>query len=134
MSFHPSLSFLLTVLLGLFLAAAGCNRPAANAPGASATAAADPEAAAALVGQYRNVNGTWRFQANGRFSFTGGTTVQANRIYVDVPRTEVLQGTYEVRGTTLHFTLKQRPPNERDMSYQLEGRRLTIDGDVYERQ
>jgi hypothetical protein len=86
MSFHPSLSFLRTVLLGLFLAAAGCNRPAANAPGASATAAADPEAAGALVGQYRNVNGTWRFQANGRFSFTGGTTVQANRIYVDVPR------------------------------------------------
>jgi len=134
MSFQPSVSFVRIVLLGLFLAAAGCNRPGANAPGANAPAAADLEAAAALVGQYRNVKGTWRFQANGRFSFTGGTTVQANLTYVDVPRTEVLQGTYEVRGTKLHFTLKQRPPNEREMAYQLEGRKLTIDGSVYERQ
>jgi hypothetical protein len=63
----------------------------------------------------------------------GGTTIHANRTYIDVPRTESLQGTYQVRGTNLHFTLKYPPPAEKISPFQIDGQKLTIDGKVYDR-
>jgi hypothetical protein len=86
------------------------------------------------VGQWRNPDGTWRFQADGTFWFMGGTTIQANPSGLAVPKTEMLQGTYQVRGEKLHLTLKQRTPSERESTFQIDGRKLTIDGTVYEQQ
>jgi len=66
----------------------------------------------------------------------GGTTIQANPSGpsgLNVPKTEVLQGTYLVRGAKLHLALKPTP-GERESTFQIDGRKLTIDGTVYEQQ
>src|SRR5262245_50230832 len=105
------LKLLHIALLALVLGAGGCNRSAPpDVAARSSPAPAAPAPASALVGQWRNVNGTWRFQADGTFWFMGGTTIQANPSGLAVPRTETLQGRYEVRGAKLHFKLKQRTP------------------------
>ena len=127
--------FLGIVLLTLLIAGSACNqsaRPDASTPNSSAAAA--PDESKALVGQWRNVNGTWRFQANGTFWYMGGTTIQVNPSAVTVPTTESLAGTYQVHGTNLHLTLKQHTPGEQDSIFQIDGRKLTIDGVEYEQQ
>jgi len=112
-----------------------CNRSAPpEVTAASSPAPVTPALAPALVGQWRNPDGTWRFQANGTFWFMGGTTIQANPSGFAVPKTETLQGTYQVRGEKLHLTLKQRTPSERESAFQIDGRMLTIDGIVYKQQ
>lgn len=136
MSPDPYPTLFRIALLALMLGGGACNRsapPDVAAPTSPAPAA--PALAPALVGQWRNANGTWRFQANGTFWFMGGTTIQANpRSSLDLPKTETLQGTYQVRGAKLHLTLKQRTPSERESTFQIDGRKLTIDGVVYEQQ
>src|SRR5262249_37094030 len=77
--------------LVLLLGTSACTRSAP--PDAAARTSPAPAASAgaqALVGQWRNANGTWRFQANGTFWFMGGTTIQANPSGLNVPRTETL--------------------------------------------
>lgn len=132
----PYLTLLHIALLALLLGGGACNRPASpDVAAPTSPAPAAPASAPALVGQWRNANGTWRFQANGTFWFMGGTTIQANpRSSLDLPKTESLQGTYQVRGAKLHLTLKQRTPGERESTFQIDGRKLTIDGVVYEQQ
>ena len=140
-SAEPCRSLLRIALLALLLllGVGACNRPAPSPAGATPNTPAppNPAAASALVGQWRNEKGTWRFQANGTFWFMGGTTItiQANPAIPNVPRTESLQGTYEIRGAnTLHLTLKYGKPNERELPFEIDGRKLTIDGKVYEQQ
>ena len=128
-------SFLRIALLALLLNGIGCDRSAPpNVATSTAPASAAPAATSALVGQWRNPNGTWRFQANGTFWFMGGTTIQANPSGLAVPTSETLQGTYQVRETKLHLTLKGPPPGERECAFQIDGRKLTIDGIEYEQQ
>ena len=80
----------LTLLgIALLLVNSACNRSAQ--PDASAPPA--PDESKALVGQWRNMDGTWRFQADGIFWFMGGTTIQANPSGLSVPKTESLSGT-----------------------------------------
>lgn len=128
---HPDIRVCIA-LLTLLLGGSACNRPTspdATAPNSAAQATKPPP-----VGQWRNPDGTWRFEANGTFWYMGGTTIQANPSGLAVPRTEVLQGTYQARGTNLHFTLKQHTPGEKDSTFQIDGRKLTIDGREYEQQ
>jgi hypothetical protein len=80
------------------------------------------------------MNGTWRFQADGSFWFDGGTTIQMNPSGMNIPRSKVLQGTYEAHGTNLHLMLKQHTPNEQESTFQIDGQKLTIDGEVYDKQ
>jgi hypothetical protein len=122
-------------LLALLLGSGACNRSAPlDAAVPTSPAPVVPASASALVGQWRNANGTWRFQANGTFWFMGGTTIQANLSSLDAPKSEVLQGTYQVHGAKLHLKLKQQTPSERESTFQIDGRKLTIDGIVYEQQ
>ena len=136
MSPDPYLTPVRIALLALLLGGGACNRPAPPDVDASASPApAAPAAAPSLVGQWRNAKGTWRFQANGTFWFMGSTTKRAKPLYsMDVPKIETLEGTYQVRGAKLHLTLKQRTPGERESTIQIDGRKLTIDGVVYEQQ
>jgi hypothetical protein len=119
-------------LLALPLGVGACNRSAP--PDAATITAPAPAASSALVGQWRNMDGTWRFQADGTFWFMGGTTIQENPSGLAVPRTESLAGTYQVSGEKLHLTLKQGTPSERESTFQIDGRKLTIDGVVYDQQ
>jgi hypothetical protein len=123
-------------LLALLFVVGACDRPNPSGGAApSSPAPVTPAPASALIGQWRNARGTWRFQANGTFWFMGGTTIQANLPPgLNVPRTEQFHGTYEIRGAKLHLTLQQRKPVERDSAFQIDGRKLTIDGTVYDRQ
>jgi hypothetical protein len=130
MSPHSSLTLLrIIAMLALLLGFGACHR---TLPGVAASAA--PAAAPALVGQWRNSNGAWRFQANGTFWFMGGTTIEAKPSTLAMPKTETLQGTYQVRGAKLHLDLKQHTPSERESTFQIDGRKLTIDGVVYDEQ
>ena len=132
---NPHLTLLRIALLALLLGGGACNRSdSSDAAAPTSPAPAAPASASALVGQWRNVKGTWRFKADGTFWFMGGTTIEARPSAVNVPRTEVLQGTYKVRGEKLHLTLKGPPPGEQDSTFQIDGRKLTIDGVEYEQQ
>jgi hypothetical protein len=120
-------------LLTLLLFGGACNRePEVAAPAFTAPDA--PAAASALVGQWRNVKGTWRFKDDGTFWYLGGTTIEMTPSVMNVPRTEQLSGTYQVRGAKLQLTLKGPPPGGQESTFQIDGRKLTIDGKEYERQ
>ena len=135
MNSNPNPILLRIILLALLLGGSACNRatsPDASAPNSSAPAA---PTASPLVGQWRNMEGTWRFEPWGAFWFNGGTTVQTfPGSGVTTSRTKILQGKYEVHGTNLHLILKQHTPDVQESTFQIDGQKLTIDGVVYDKQ
>jgi len=130
----PSLTLLHIALLALLLGGSGCDQSSSPAATPVAAKPAAPAPPPGLVGQFRNMEGTWRFSADGTFWFIGGTTIQQNPTGVAIPRSEQLSGKYEARGDKLHFKLKQHTPDEKDVTFQIDGDKLTIDGIVYNRQ
>ena len=122
-----------TLLLGLLalLGGAGCNKPAEVSARGTPEPAAPP---APIVGQWRNMQGTWHFEAK-TFWFNGGTTIQTfPGTGVTTSRSKVLSGTYQAHGTNLHLMLKQRTPDVQESTFQIDGQQLTIDGEVYKKQ